>query len=210
MKACYDKAYTAARLGADHSQVAEIVSAGVERDIRRDGGTPAFSWAVDLIVLASQSMGESSSRQLLAGVDGLRRDFADASLTRYFAAAAETIGVAAINEGRLLSRMEAAQMLLVHFGRSRCCDGDFLPDEKPDAVRRAECNDSSVLLNLLAADCLAAIAADTGWEFAICPAVRDEAKKLRDAATGDLVPLDIAPLIASGLLQVLELAGEEE
>jgi hypothetical protein len=71
-------------------------------------------------------------------------------------------------------------------------------------------NDSSVLLNLLATDCLAAIAADTGWQFAVCPAVRDEAKKMRDAATGELVPLDIGPLIASGLLQVLELAGEEE
>ena len=71
-------------------------------------------------------------------------------------------------------------------------------------------NDSSVLINLLAADCLAEIATDTAWQFAICPAVRDEAKKFRDAATGELVPVDIAPLIASGLLQVLELAGEEE
>jgi len=71
-------------------------------------------------------------------------------------------------------------------------------------------NDCSVLLNLLAADCLADIAEDTGWQFAICPAVRDEVKKLRDAHTGEMVEVDIAPHIASGLLQVLELSGDEE
>src|SRR6266446_2552434 len=71
-------------------------------------------------------------------------------------------------------------------------------------------NDSPVLLNLLAADCLAEIAVAFRCQFAICPAVRDEAKKLRDPATGDMAPVNIAPMIASGLLQVLELAGEEE
>lgn len=71
-------------------------------------------------------------------------------------------------------------------------------------------NDSSVLLNLLAADCLASIAAATGWQFAICPAVRDEAKKLRDPHTGEMIDVDLAPYLASGQLQVLELSGEEE
>jgi hypothetical protein len=71
-------------------------------------------------------------------------------------------------------------------------------------------NDSSVLLNLIAGDCLSSIAADLGWQFAICPAVRDEAKKLRDPLTGDLVRLDIIPFIESGLLIVLELANERE
>jgi predicted nucleic acid-binding protein len=71
-------------------------------------------------------------------------------------------------------------------------------------------NDSSVLVNLLAADCLAEIAADLDWQLAICVAVRDEVTKLRDPATGDTAPVDITPLIASGLLQVLELAGERE
>ena len=71
-------------------------------------------------------------------------------------------------------------------------------------------NDSSVLLNLLAADCLAPIAAATGWQFAICPAVRDETKKLRDEHTGEMTDVDIAALIASGLLQVLELSGSDE
>ena len=74
-------------------------------------------------------------------------------------------------------------------------------------------NDSSVLLNLLAADCLASIAADTGWQFAICPAVRDEVKRLRDAQTGEMHRsgrLPAPPHIVSGLLQILELSGEEE
>jgi predicted nucleic acid-binding protein len=71
-------------------------------------------------------------------------------------------------------------------------------------------NDSSVLLNLLAADCLASIVAKTGWQFAICPAVRDEVKRLRDAQTGEMIEVDLMPYIASGLLQVLEVSGEEE
>jgi predicted nucleic acid-binding protein len=71
-------------------------------------------------------------------------------------------------------------------------------------------NDSSVLLNLIAGDCLASISTDMGWQLAICPAVRDEVKKLRDPATGDLVPLNITPFIESGLLQILELAGTAE
>ena len=71
-------------------------------------------------------------------------------------------------------------------------------------------NDASVLLNLLAADCLAEIAAALDWQFAICPLVRDEAKKLREASTGEMVAVDIAPFIASGALQILELSGEDE
>ena len=71
-------------------------------------------------------------------------------------------------------------------------------------------NDASVLLNLLAADCLAEIAEALDWQFAICPLVRDEAKKLRHASTGEMVSVDIAPLIESGVLQILELSGDDE
>ena len=71
-------------------------------------------------------------------------------------------------------------------------------------------NDCSVLLNLLASDCHSGIAEATGWQFAICPSVRDEVKKLRDAHTGEMVEVDISPLIASGLLQLLELSGDDE
>jgi hypothetical protein len=40
--------------------------------------------------------------------------------------------------------------------------------------------------------------------------VRDEVKKLRDRQSGEMVPVDIAPLITSGVLQVLHLQGEDE
>ncbi len=71
-------------------------------------------------------------------------------------------------------------------------------------------NDASVLLNLLAADCLAEISAALNWQFAICPLVRDEVKKLRDASTGEMVSVDIGPLIKSGVLQIVELSGDDE
>ncbi len=71
-------------------------------------------------------------------------------------------------------------------------------------------NDSSVLLNLLAAGCLEIVARATGWQLAICPAVRNEVKRLRDQHTGELVDVDLSPFITAGLLRVLELSGEVE
>ncbi len=71
-------------------------------------------------------------------------------------------------------------------------------------------SDASALLNLLATDRLAVIAEVSGWQFAICPAVRDEVKKLRDPRTGEMVAIDIAPLIDAGVLHVLEPAGDAE
>jgi len=52
------------------------------------------------------------------------------------------------------------------------------------------------LLNLLASECLTDIAEVCGWQFAICPAVRDEVRKLRDGNTGEMVEVDILPFIA--------------
>ncbi len=71
-------------------------------------------------------------------------------------------------------------------------------------------NDSSVLLNLLAADCISEIVVAMDWEIAICPAVRNETKKLRDLSTGDMVTVDIEPLIAAGQLRLIEMDGENE
>lgn len=71
-------------------------------------------------------------------------------------------------------------------------------------------NDSSVLLNLLAAECLEKIAADIGWKFAICTIVRDEVKKLRDFDTGDMIEVDLTSHIASGHLHVVELTDAKE
>lgn len=110
-----------ARDGADDADVAECVMRGVELDIRRDGGAPAYPVAVDLLTLASS--GGLSGQKLLAGVDAIRRDFVDSPLTRHFAAAVETIGLSAIAEGRSLSREQAARRLLVQVAESRCCDG---------------------------------------------------------------------------------------
>ena len=81
MKACYGKAYSMVRDGADDSDVAETVMRGVERDIRRDGGAPAFPVAVDLLVLIS-SCGDDGGARLLTAADNIRRDFVESPLTR--------------------------------------------------------------------------------------------------------------------------------
>lgn len=71
-------------------------------------------------------------------------------------------------------------------------------------------SDSSVLLNLLATNRFAEIASTGLWDFAVCPAVIAEVNELRDEHSGELVPVDLGPLISSGLLQVLELSGDDE
>jgi len=71
-------------------------------------------------------------------------------------------------------------------------------------------SDTSVLLNLLAANCLASIASATGWQFAICPAVKAEVKKLRDPTSGELIAVDVTDIIESGVLQLLEMTDENE
>ncbi len=71
-------------------------------------------------------------------------------------------------------------------------------------------NDASVLLNLLATGCLEDIVTATGLRIAICPAVRDEVKRLRDPESGEMVVVDLSPLMTSGLLQLVDLSGEEE
>ena len=55
-----------ARDGADDAAVAECVVRGVELDIKRDGGAPAFRTAVGLLIVVSSG---GSSRQLLPGVE---------------------------------------------------------------------------------------------------------------------------------------------
>jgi hypothetical protein len=108
-----------ARDGADNADVAECVMRGVELDIRRDGGAPAFPAAVELLLVATAS---GNRLQILNGVDMLQRDFADNSLTRFFATAAEKVGLSAILEGRALSRQEASERLPVQFAEIRCCN----------------------------------------------------------------------------------------
>lgn len=71
-------------------------------------------------------------------------------------------------------------------------------------------NDASVLLNLVATDRLAEIVAALGRQLAICSAVKEEVKKLRDPSTGEMVAVDISQFLDSGLLLVLDLDGETE
>ncbi|MEM7599972.1 MAG: hypothetical protein AAF357_00995 [Verrucomicrobiota bacterium] len=70
--------------------------------------------------------------------------------------------------------------------------------------------DSSVLLNLLAADCLRELAETGEWEFAICAAVHAESKKLRDPETLEMVAVDTQPLIDDGILQLMDVEGAKE
>ena len=99
-----------ARDGADAADVAECVLRGVELDIRRDGGAPAFPTAVDLLVLVV-SVGDAGPR-LLSGADVIRRDFVDSPLTRHLADAVEKVGLKAVAEGRTFTRQQAAEALL--------------------------------------------------------------------------------------------------
>jgi hypothetical protein len=122
MRACYGKAFSAARAGADNGDVAEMVARGLERDIRWAGGLPAFLPAIDLLVLVSQYPDASRRSQLLHDVERLARNYADSPLTRHVADAAARIGLKSINEGRALSRASAAEMMLSDLGKSLCCD----------------------------------------------------------------------------------------
>jgi predicted nucleic acid-binding protein len=71
-------------------------------------------------------------------------------------------------------------------------------------------SDTSVLLNLMAADCLASLSNATGWQFVVCSAVFNETKKLRDVNTGEMVLVDLSPMIKAGLLHVLEIGDSDE
>jgi hypothetical protein len=109
-----------ARDGADEAAIAECVVNGVERDIRWDGGAPAFGAAVDLLLVATSA--GASAQQLLRGVETICRTFADLPLTRYVASAAERIGLSARAAGYSLSRQAAVKALIVELGVIRCCN----------------------------------------------------------------------------------------
>jgi predicted nucleic acid-binding protein len=67
-----------------------------------------------------------------------------------------------------------------------------------------------VLLNLIATDRIADIADALGRQFAICTRVRDEVKTLRDAITGEMVPIDLTPIISTGTILVFDFASPAE
>jgi predicted nucleic acid-binding protein len=71
-------------------------------------------------------------------------------------------------------------------------------------------NDTSVLLNLLATGRIKEIASALQVRLALCARVKAEAKFLRDVLTGEMIPVEIDPLIAAGLLTVLDFESEAE
>lgn len=71
-------------------------------------------------------------------------------------------------------------------------------------------SDTSVLLNLVAADCLSSLCEATGWQIAVCTAVLSETKKLRDVSTGEMILIDLSAMIDAGLLHVMEITGSDE
>jgi len=71
-------------------------------------------------------------------------------------------------------------------------------------------SDASVLLNLLAADCLIELGSENGWEIAVCDSVKDEVKKLRDPMTGKMVPVDLKPYFDAHQLRLLNIHSENE
>lgn len=71
-------------------------------------------------------------------------------------------------------------------------------------------SDTSVLLNLLAGECLQELSRSLDVQFVVCSAVYSETQRLRDPSTGEMVPVDLAALVTAGLLQVVEISSEEE
>lgn len=116
IKACYGKAYTGARQGVADAEVANVMVAGLERDVRRDGGLRGFNEAIAMVVSAA------NRNQLLEGTARLRILNGDCSLTRHLAAAAEKVGLARINGGQIISRDSAEKAVLTQIARSRCGD----------------------------------------------------------------------------------------
>ncbi|MEM7599969.1 MAG: hypothetical protein AAF357_00980 [Verrucomicrobiota bacterium] len=118
-KACYGKAYSAAKDGIDDIEVARQIVKGVERDIRFDKGAPAFKPLVQAIVLAPQAPG--GQKQFLEQMDLIGSTYADRPLTRDFVAAAEKVGLKMLDSSQFESQESVAARILTEFADSRCC-----------------------------------------------------------------------------------------
>jgi predicted nucleic acid-binding protein len=70
--------------------------------------------------------------------------------------------------------------------------------------------DTSVLINLLATGRFEEISRSTQWQFAICDAVRGEAKSIWNPDTQQRESIALAPLIQGGSLVVLDLDTDDE
>lgn len=159
MKACYGKVYTALRAGAAEADVAELAVRGVERDIRRDGGAPAFAPAVHLAVLISCQTSASSPQQLIRNIDHLARQYGEFSLTRQILSATQKVVLAALSEGVSLSAFEASRRAIAQMACS-CCEGmsGYVTRHRTRSIKATESLIGSVSNKLLAAPSLGDLA----------------------------------------------------
>lgn len=70
--------------------------------------------------------------------------------------------------------------------------------------------DTSVLINLLATERFTEISKSTDWQFAVCDAVRGEAKSIWNPDTQQRESVALTPFIESGSLLVLNLDTDKE
>jgi hypothetical protein len=125
MKACYGKAYTAARTGAKEAEVAGVAVAGLERDIRRERDFSALRPVAELVATLSHCTNTEPHelhRRLVSGVERLKRKHAGSGLARDAAEAAARVGLSSINAHRQLTVQRAAEAVLTEMVRSRCLD----------------------------------------------------------------------------------------
>lgn len=76
--------------------------------------------------------------------------------------------------------------------------------------RRLLLQDACVLINLMASGRFEDVARYGGWQFVVATAVCAETHYTRDPATGESVPIDLAPCFAAGLLEQMEVETEAE
>ncbi len=70
--------------------------------------------------------------------------------------------------------------------------------------------DACVLINLLSSGRFEDIARGCGYQLVVSTAVRAETVSIRDALSGESVEVDLTPHFATGLLELVDLASEEE
>ncbi len=76
--------------------------------------------------------------------------------------------------------------------------------------RRLLLQDACVLINLMASGRFEDIARGGGWQFVVATAVCAETHYMRDPATGESVPIDLALYFAAGLLEQVRVETEAE
>ena len=124
-RAAYRDVFVKIKNGASEREITESLVHGLRRDILLDGNAPVFKPLAILLadVTGPQLFSDADKRtQLEQQIRRLEFQFADASLCRHFAAAALSVGVAAIDAGRTLSSEEAGAQILWGLAQGTCLD----------------------------------------------------------------------------------------